>query len=109
MTDRKKLIDDAEDILGISICDSYGGRLAYHAEETRQWYWITLSDLRCARDFARDDAEADEEPYSSPYSLWCAATSVKEVQSCETKLGLSLSCKCNVLNSGRSLGRCANR
>lgn len=107
MTDRKKLIDDAEDILGISICQSASGRLAYHAEETRLWYWLTLSDLRCARDFASNEDD-DTEPCDSPYSHWCAATSAREVKSCETQLGLSLSCNCRIENIGRRIGRCAN-
>lgn len=104
MTDRKKLIDDAEDILGISICRSAGGRLAYQDEGMRTWYWIALSDLHCARDFA-SNADDDMELCDSPYSHWCAATPCKEVKTCETQLGLSLSCKCE----RESRRRCANR
>ena len=109
MIDKKKLIADAEDILGISICESAGGRLAYHAEETRLWYWLTTEDLEVAQSFKRAEDESEDEPCDSPYSHWCAATSGKEVKSCETQLGLSLSCNCRIANIGRRIGRCANR
>lgn len=102
-TDKQRLIDDAEEILRIDVCESYGGRLAYQDDGMRTWYWITTEDLRLARDFARED---EDDPYYSAYSHWCAATSVREVESCETQLGLSLSCKCE--REGRSRSRCAN-
>lgn len=110
MTDRiRRLIADAEEILRISVCESAGGRLAYHAEETRLWYWLTRDDLQAARSFKRGESEDDTEPCDSPYSHWCAATSAREVKTCETQLGLSLSCNCHVTNIGRRIGRCANR
>lgn len=105
-TDKQRLIDDAEEILSITVCESAGGRLAYHDDGTRLWYWLTLADLRAARKFKCDD---DAELCDSPYSHWCAATSAREVRSCEKQLGLSLSCNCRVGNIGRRIGRCANR
>lgn len=110
MTDRiRRLIADAEEILLISICESAGGRLAYHDEGTRLWYWITLADLKTARGFKREeDADEEDEPCDSPYSHWCAATSAREVKTCETQLGLSLSCNCRIENIGRRIDRCAN-
>lgn len=108
-TDKQRLIDDAEEILRIDVCESYGGRLAYHDEGTRLWYWLTLSDLEAAQSFKRDEGEDEDDPYYSAYSLWCAATSAREVKTCETQLGLSLSCNCRIENIGRSLSRCANR
>ena len=67
----QKIEERAEQILGISLV-SIGNRRAYYADETRTWYWVTVSDLR----HAVAVAEAHE---TDVYSNWCAETSVREV------------------------------
>ena len=71
MTQTQQIVKKAEEILGISTVE-IGQRRAYYADETRTWYWVTVSDLR----HAVAVAEAHE---TDVYSNWCAETSVREV------------------------------
>lgn len=65
-----KLVSQAEEILRISL-SRVGNRFAYYAEETSEWYWVTVSDLRYAVTLSKDD---DEQILRDIYSHWCSAT-----------------------------------
>ena len=64
------LISRVEDIMRISVA-RVGKRLAYYADETNEWYWITVSDLRYAVTLSKDE---DESISRDVYSHWCSAT-----------------------------------
>ena len=62
----RQLATAAESVLGIDITVT-GHRAAHYADETREGYWLTRTDLAYAADCARQHG-------SDAYSHWCAGT-----------------------------------
>ena len=70
MNTTQDLVTAAESILNISLV-TIGNRHAYRADETDEWYWVSVSDLRYASTLSKDE---DEEIQASLYSHWCTST-----------------------------------
>lgn len=71
----RKLIARAESLLRISLT-TIGTRHAYHADETRKWYWVTVQDMHDAVTMARG---MDETELRDLYSHWCGNCANREV------------------------------
>lgn len=70
MKTTQDLVTEAESILNISLV-TIGNRHAYRADETDEWFWVSVSDLRYAITLSKDEGE---EIQTSLYSHWCAST-----------------------------------
>lgn len=70
MKTTQDLVTEAEKILRISLV-TIGKRHAYRAEETDEWFWVSVPDLRYAITLSKS---YDDEIQTSLYSHWCAST-----------------------------------